>query len=389
MNWKRTLIACLLALFGFTLAFGTGYFTHAALHPAGTQFGVFNEALRLFEQNAIDNLPESPILEYGMIHGLLQAYGDPYTRFFEPVQSELSNDNLAGSYGGIGATLERDTIGFALLYPFPDGPAAQAGVRDGDRLMAIDELDILPEMTTDEIVAVLRGPEGAAVRLEIARPPTWEKHAFEIERASIPLPSVTWRLDADETRLGIIKVNLIAASTPAEIEKAAQDLMTQGAQFFALDLRGNGGGLVDAGVNIAALFLEQGDILQEQYRDKPVETYSVTQVGPYINLPLVVLVDNNTASAAEIIAGALQVHQRAVLIGTPTHGKDSIQLAFDLQDGSSLHVTAAKWWIPGLDTIIGENGLQPNLFVEPNENLTDAALTAAIDYFTQNESLTP
>ena len=131
------------------------------------------------------------------------------------------------------------------------------------------------------------------------------------------------------------------------------------------------------------MFLEEGEILQELYRDKPVETFNVEEPGPYIDLPLVVLVDSNTASASEIVTGALQVRSRAIVIGTATFGKDSIQLGFELSDRSSIHVTAAKWWIPGLEIDIAETGMTPDIQVEPGDENQDTAIEAAIQYFQQ------
>ena len=385
MNLKRFAIPILLVLIAFSLTFMAGYFTHSQWVSPKIEHPILLEVEDILGRHALEDIPEDPALEYGMIRGMLQAFGDPHTRFAEPVQTELNNDNLEGSYGGIGATLSRDPEGFILLYPFPGGPAFEAGIIAGDRLILVDEMSITPETATEEAVAALRGPEGDPVSLTITRPPEHLEHNFEITRQNIPLPSVTWHTAPAEAKLGIVKVNLIAASTAEEIENAVADLKSQGAEYFALDLRGNGGGLVDAGVNIASLFLEDGDVLQERYRDKPVNTYEVEKPGSLMDIPLVVLVNSNTASAAEIVTGALQAHQRAEIFGTHTFGKDSIQLAFELQDGSSLHVTAAKWWIPGLEINIGETGLIPDIEVAPGEENQDAAVNAAIQYFNNGE----
>ena len=385
MNPKRFLYVLTLFGLSLTLSFISGYIVHDQWGPSNSDLPILEQAKDILERHALADLPEDPALEYGMIRGMLEAYGDPHTRFTEPVQAELNSDNLSGSYGGIGATLSRDEDGYILLYPFPDSPAAQAGILAADRLILVDEIAITPQTPMDEVVAALRGPEGDPVSLTISRPPGFEEHSFRIKRQDIPLPSVTWHTAPTEGTLGIIKVNVIAASTTEEIENAVADLQSQGAENFALDLRGNGGGLVDAGVNIASLFLGEGDILQERYRHKPVETYGVDKSGPFVDLPLVVLVDANTASAAEIVTGALQTRDRAPIIGTATYGKDTIQLGFKLQDGSSIHVTAAKWWIPGLDVAINENGLTPDIQVEPGTENLDTAIKAAIQYFNQGD----
>ena len=150
---------------------------------------------------------------------------------------------------------------------------------------------------------------------------------------------------------------------------------------FVIDLRNNPGGLLDAGVNIARLFLKDGDVLAQQYRGQEVETFQVEQPGSLSDLPVVILVNHGSASSAEIIAGALQVHQRAYLVGESTFGKDTIQLVFNLSDSSSMHVTAARWWIPGLEPPVGGNGLQPDVLIDPtaSPNDPDPILQAGIE----------
>ncbi len=384
MNRKQTLLLTLLLAFGNLAAFAAGYFLRDLALRSEQPFPLLQEAHKILQSHAFYELPPNPALEYGMIRGMLETYGDPHTRFVEPVQTELNTNSLAGEYGGIGVELGRDAEGYVILHPFNESPAADAGVQDGDRLIQVDDLPVTPETPTEVVIAALRGPVGESVSLSIARPPTLTRLEFTLKRAVIPLPSVTWHLAPDEPALGILKVNLIAASTAEEIQTAVSELQARGAQFFALDLRGNGGGLVDAGVDVARLFLTEGEILKEQYRDQAVNTYTVRQPGPLSALPLAVLVNGGTASAAEIIAGALQARERAPLIGQSTFGKDSIQLAFDLQDGSSLHVTAAKWWIPGLGIDIGAHGLQPDIPTAPaDEDHPDPAVEAAIQFFTR------
>ena len=279
----------------------------------------------------------------------------------------------------------RDAQGFIVVHPFADSPAAQAGLLDGDRLINVDDTPITPETSMEDLVAIVRGPEGKTVRLTIARPPDYKEMEFSVKRANIPLPSVTFYLDASEARLGIISVNVIASSTPDEIQQAVEDLKARGASHFALDLRGNGGGLLNEGVDVARLFLKEGVIIQHQYKDQDVETYQVKKPGSLAEIPLVIFVDGNTASASEIISGSLQAHDRAPLIGTHTFGKDSIQLVFELKDESSLHVTSAKWWVPGLEPPVSLGGLQPDIPL-PAENAegSDPFVNAAIQYFFGN-----
>jgi carboxyl-terminal processing protease len=198
-----------------------------------------------------------------------------------------------------------------------------------------------------------------------------------VKREEIALPSVTWHLDAGEPRLGVIEINVIAATTSDEIQKAVKDLQSRGATAYALDLRNNGGGLLDAGIDIARLFLKDGVVMEQQFRGQEVKTYRVEKPGPLADIPLAVLVNGSTASASEIIAGALQAHERARLIGEPTYGKNTIQLVFELRDHSSIHVTAAQWWIPGLDAPRPGKGLQPDVPAKPG-GPPDPVIQAAI-----------
>ena len=382
MNMKKTISIYLIALLALAIAFGAGFWAHSKLYPTSAHFPVLSEAYTLILNHGYDDPPDAPQMEYGAIHGMVGAYGNPHTRFVEPPQAEINSDKLAGSYGGIGAQMGRDAEGFIVLHPFSESPASETGIEDGDRLLRVDEMEITPETPMADTVAALRGPVGEKVTLLIARPPEYVEMEFSITRAEIPLPSVTFHLDAAEPRLGVVRVNVIASSTPAEIQDAITELQARGATHFTLDLRGNGGGLLIEGVEIARLFLTEGVAIQQQYKGEEVRSYEVEEPGPLQDIPLTVLVDQHTASAAEIISGALQNHTRAPLIGTPTFGKDSIQLVFDLQDDSSLSVTAAKWWIPGLEPPVGEGGLQPDITVATeNTGEADPFLAAAAQYF--------
>jgi len=361
-------------------SFSAGYWVHQQRFYTTTNLPILAEANALLRDNGLKPLPDPPALEYGMIRGMLDAYGDPSSVFVEPDLHELESNRLEGKFGGIGVRLGRDETDNHVLYPFPDSPSSKAGIKEGDRLFGVDQLRITSETPIEEIQAALRGPVGQRVKIIIGRSPNFSPQEFVIVREEISLPSVSWHLDVAEPRLGVIEVNLIAASTTQEIEKAVTDLRNRGAVAYVLDLRDNSGGLLTAGVDIARLFLKEGTVMQQQYRGKEVETYKVEKPGPYADIPLTVLINENTASASEIIAGALQFNQRAELIGAPSYGKDTIQLIFELQDGSSLHITAARWWLPGVEGIIGEKGLQPDILIDPAENNenNDQAIEAAI-----------
>ncbi len=375
MSRIRYLLIFLLVAAGFISAFLSGYFLRSFIDSPSDEFLVLNQAYSILINHAYLDLPESKSLEYGMIRGLLQASGDPYATFQEPAQHELESNNLQGSFGGIGVELTRNQDGDILVYPIGASPAHLAGIQDGDQLISVDDLNISPETSLDDIKAAIRGPVGDIVKISVIRDTQLD---FHIRRAQIHLPSVTWHITPDNPTIGIINVNIIAESTSEEIQNAVKEMQGKGSNLFILDLRDNGGGLLTAGVDITKLFLENGSILEQQYRGKKVETFDVKSPGQFADLPLILLINHNTASAAEIVAGAIQVDGRALLVGQPTFGKDSIQLIFNLQDDSSLHVTAAKWWIPGLSPALTDIGLQPDIAIIPDDSGEDLVMKAAI-----------
>lgn len=328
------------------LAMAIGYFGHRFIFQNQEDLGLVKQARSILIENAIVELPSDEKLQHGMVRGMLETLNDPYTFFVEPAAHEIQTDELSGSFGGIGVRLERDTKMNWRLYPFPDSPALEAGVEDGDILVGVDNLEITKETNDITLIAAVRGPVGEAVNITVLRGN--ETLNFRIERENVPLPTVSWNLLPEVKGIGLIKVNRISETTADEVETAIQNLTNLNASSFILDLRNNGGGLVESGVAIANLFLEQGEILHQQFNKEKKEVFSVTEAGPFHEISLVILVNENTASSAEIVAGAIKKHKRAPIIGTPTYGKTSIQYIFDLQDGSSIHVTSGRWWIPGL-----------------------------------------
>lgn len=334
---------------------------------SNSKFPVLSEAYQLLSDNAIIPLPSGKKLEYGMIRGMLQAYNDPFTTFVEPPQHELQTQQLQGKYGGIGVRIERDAQNNIYLYPLPDSPALKAGVRDGDRLFKIGPLAMTPKTTNDELQASIRGPIGQKVQVTVGHQPNYAPVDLVIDRQEMALPSIAWNVVPAQPGIGVVHVHIIAQTTPDEVTKAINDLRAQGATRFIIDVRNNGGGLVDAGVDFARLFLKTGVVIEEQYRGQPVKAYTTDKPGAFSDLPIVVLMNNGTASAAEIFAGAIQGQKRAPLIGSHSYGKDTIQLVFSLSDGSSLHVTSAHWWIPSLQSrSISGKGLQPDIPLPDN-----------------------
>ncbi len=320
---------------------------------------LLDEAWGLAERTFFGTVPSDTLRTYAALHGMMSAFNDPYTVFVEPPATKLQNQQLSGKFGGIGASLRRETDGRIILAPFPDRPAAQAGVKDGDVLIEIDGQRITPEMTFDAISLLLRGDVGSKVIIKVQRGPA--PLAFTITRAEIAVPSVTWRILAQAPNVGYMAINIFAATTKDEVVQAINELKQQGAQKLILDLRENGGGLFDAAIDVASQFVD-GVVVIETRRGGGGTDYQAKPNGLARDLPLVVLVNHDTASASEIVSGAIQDHQRGQLIGDQTFGKGSVQNVLPLSDGSSLHVTVAQWFTPNRRQINGK-GLVPDIVV--------------------------
>ena len=329
------------------LAVALGAFGYRFFDQQQGELALLRRARKILVENSIYDVPSDQELEHGMIRGMLDTVEDPFTYFVPPAENEIQTDELQGAFGGIGARVERDTQNRWRLYPLPDSPAAKVGIQDGDILVRVDSQAINSETDEVTLLSLLRGPVGERVSLTVQRED--EEQTLSLRRQQIDLPSVVANLLPEDERIGWIQVLRIAETTAEEIEKGILGLQAQGAAALILDLRNNGGGLVETGVDIAQLFLSEGEVMRQQFRGEDVEIFEVKSQGPYSDIPLVIFVNGNTASAAEIVAGALAVHQRAPIIGLPTYGKTTVQYIFDLQDGSSLHVTSGRWWIPGVD----------------------------------------
>ncbi len=377
-------------------AFGAGYLTrelvngrgNSSLVHANEDMELFNEAWGLIQGNFLGSIPDSRAVTYGAIRGSLATLNDPYTVFIEPAAREVERERLQGTFGGIGAYISRsEETGEVLLEPIPGNPAEAAGIVAGDALLAIDGFAIPPEMTVPEIIDLIKGEKGTAVVLTIRHPGAADSVNIEVIRADILLPSVVYRLIEEDPTIGYIQLSRFSGESGKEVGAAIQDLLQLGATRFILDLRQNGGGLRDAAVEVADHFLDEGPVLYLQSQNEGERVFNSTSETIAPTEPLVVLIDGGTASASEIVAGALKDRGRATLIGSKTFGKGSVQLVFDLSDGSSVHVTSARWLTPNR-TQIDQSGLEPDVPVaitqEDIDNGRDPILAEAVSYLQAN-----
>lgn len=394
----RNLLAIIMLVVLASSAFLAGYFANdfVELQTGGTlvhqrdDFDVFWEAWDLIDESFIGDVPTPRDVAYGAIRGSMVNLNDPYTVFIEPIVRQEERQSLQGHFGGIGATLSRPEEGGAIvLDPLPGNPAEAAGVLFGDVLLAVDGVEILPETTVLEVRDMIRGEKGTAVVLTVIHEGETEPVDLEVVRDDILDPSVTSRMLGDEGTVGYIRLARFSGESSGEVEAAITSLLDEGAEALILDLRNNGGGLLNAAVDVSNHFLDDGVILYQVTKNDGEKEYLATNDTLAPDIPLVVLVNGGTASASEIVAGALQDRERAILMGDQqSYGKGSVQLVYDLSDGSSVHVTSARWFTPNRNQI-DQQGLQPDIMVEVTqeaiENGRDEVLNRALAFLQSGE----
>ncbi|MBP6931128.1 MAG: S41 family peptidase [Candidatus Pacebacteria bacterium] len=303
---------------------------------------------------------------WGAVQGLASSLGDPYTVFFPPEESKLFNDSIHGSFGGIGAEISiKDKI-LTIVAPLKDSPAFRAGLKSGDKILKIGKTDTT-DMTVDKAISLIRGEKGTVVNLNIYRKGEKTSRDISITRDTIEIPTI----DTEARDDGVFVISLYSFSeNSAELfRKALLDFSKTGYNKLVVDLRGNPGGYLDSAVNISNWFLDAGKIIvTEDYGDKR-KSDVIKSRGPRVftdQLKLVILVDGGSASASEILAGALQQNGLATLVGEKTFGKGSVQEVIDITDDTSLKVTVARWLTPNGDSI-SEKGLTPDHIVPITE----------------------
>jgi carboxyl-terminal processing protease len=318
---------------------------------------------------------------YSAIKNMLESLEDPFTRFLTPNQYRSLQVNTSGELSGVGLqiALDPETGELAVVAPIAGSPAEQAGIQPRDRILEIDGM-LTSQLTLDEAASKMRGATGTTVTLKI-QGKDGEPKSFNLVRDRIALNPVYAVLDSSQnnTPIGYIRLTQFSANAPSELAHAIAQLEEQGAQGYILDLRNNPGGLLQAGIEIARFWLDQGTVVYTVNRQGTLGSFEA--YGPALTEdPLVVLVNQGTASASEILAGALQDNGRAKLVGEKTFGKGLIQSLFDLTDGSGLAVTVAKYETPK-HRDIHKLGIQPDLEVSLDPITLNQVGTAADEQY--------
>lgn len=316
----------------------------------------FNEVNEVYSQlrNNFDGQLDEQKLNEGLKRGLVNSADDPYTEFLSREENKEFNEDLSGTFEGIGAELSKNDKYIEIVSPISGFPADKAGLRPKDVIAEINS-ESAYDLTVSEAVKKIRGPKGTNVKLKIVR--EGKPLDFEITREKISLPSVTSEVVGD---VGVIKISRFGNDTSSLARAMAQDLKSKNVKGIVIDLRNNPGGLLDASVDVASLWLDENQLVVEEKRGgKSIRKINATGDNILKGMPTVVLINNGSASASEILAGALSDHKVATLIGEKSYGKGSVQQVIELSGGGSLKVTIARWYTPAGKNIDKE-GIKPD-----------------------------
>lgn len=386
MNSARLKAAGLFLALAF--AFGVGMYTGVSdrisgivsaqtlggVQPAGVDFGKFWQAWALLNKNFVEthassSIPTDQQKLYGAIKGLTDSYGDPYTTFFPPVEAQQFNDAIAGSFSGVGMEMGDKDGDITVIAPLKGSPAERAGVRSGDVVIMVDATST-SGLTVDDAVKLIRGPKGTTVKLTLERASTTEPVVVSIVRDTINVPIVE-----GSEKGGVYTIALYSFSQNSAdlFRQELRKFVQSGDRKLILDLRGNPGGYLEAAVQMASYFLPIGDtVVTEDYKGTQANIVHRSlgyNVFAGQNLKMAILADQGSASASEILAGALQQHNVAKLVGTRTFGKGSVQQLMELGGGAEIKITVARWLTPN-GSSISDGGLHPD--IKADRTLDDA-----------------
>jgi carboxyl-terminal processing protease len=340
----------------------------SALPP---EFDILAEAWKQLSEDYVDKSKLDPQkLSQGAVKGMIEALDDPYSGYVDPKTKELEMSTFEGKFEGIGAVISMKDKQLTVVAPIADSPAEKAGIKAGDKILEIDGQST-SKMNLIEATLKIRGSKDTSVRLLILHEGEAEPVEVQIVRSEIKVESVSFEMRGD---IAYIRITQFLKSTGGELQDVLKDAIGEGAKGIVLDLRNNPGGLLNASADVASQFLAMGlvaKVVDDEGRESQVP---VKRGGIATHLPLIVLVNQGSASASEIVAGALQDYGRAKLAGGQTFGKGSVQLVRDLSDGSALHITAYRWLTPFGRPIDGV-GLTPDFPLKlEDEELVDWAI---------------
>lgn len=367
------------------LAFGLGYFLGTAktierqlVNEQGTveinkvidlygktrstsvDFDQFWQVWNMVKKNHVHQPVDEVKLFYGAIQGMVAGLDDPYSIYFPPKKAEEFASDLSGEFEGIGAEIGKRNDILTVISPLPGSPAEKAGIKSGDKIYAIDGKETM-NLSIDEAVKIIRGPHDTEVKLTISSAGPEKSHDVVVKRDKIVVPTVVW--EKKEKGIAYMRIAYFNDETSPQFRKAVSEILAYKPKGLILDLRSNPGGYLSTSVEVASEWIKEGVIVRERFNDKTTKEYTTMGTHLLADIPTVVLVDDGTASGAEIVAGALQDYGLGKLIGKKTFGKGSVQNLEPLRDGSALKLTIANWFTPK-DRAIDKLGIMPDYVME-------------------------
>jgi carboxyl-terminal processing protease len=385
MDTKRKIIFALLGLvlmggaFGFGVLFGQdlGKTQCPVCPPEELDFSLFWEAYHKLQENFVngDKIDTKTII-YGAISGMVKALGDPYTVFFPPEDAKVFEQDVRGVFEGVGMEIGIRKGQLQVIAPLEGTPAQKAGLRPGDKILKINDVETA-DLTIEEAVRLIRGPKGTKVLLTIFREEEDAAREIEIERAVIEIPSL--KLEFKEGNIAYLKLYHFSEQAASDFRASAVEILNSPAQKIILDLRNNPGGYLEVAQEIGGWFLERGQVVAiEDFGKGERKEFKSEGPGRLSTYPLLVLINEGSASAAEILAGALRDNRAVTLIGEKSFGTGSIQGLEKLRDDSSLKITIARWLTPKGNTL-SEVGLEPDIKVELTDEDYEKGLDPQLD----------
>jgi len=349
--------------------------------PADVDFNLFWDTWRLIQDDYVKSgeLNKQDMV-YGAVRGLLNSLGDPYSTFFNPKEAKEFNENVTGNFSGIGIEIGVKKGVLTVISPIDGTPAWKAGLKPGDQIVAIDGKES-SDMSSEEAVDLIRGPEGTEVKLTIFRSNFEKPQDFTIKRETISVPSVKTEFLKDN--IAHVTLSSFSDNTNYEFYRAVLDAFVKKSPALILDLRNNPGGYLEVSVDIAGWFLKQGDVVvRESIKGENETVLKASGNQALLNMPVVILANEGSASASEILAGALRDNRQIKIVGQKTFGKGSVQEVEDMPDNSLIKLTIAEWLTPSGLSLNG-NGLEPDYKVELTdkdyENDKDPQLDKALE----------
>lgn len=350
--------------------------------PKGTDFSQLNEVWNKLHTEYVNSSVDDSKLLTGALTGLVSGLGDPYSTYMTSETAKQFEDEISGTFEGIGMQVGYKDKLTVVIAPLPDSPAEKAGLLAGDVILSVDGKDT-STLNLDQVVSQIRGKKGTTVKITIRRGTDQTPKDFTVTRDIITVASVTGSVvEHNGKKIGILTISSFSQDTGRELRSKIQTMKAASLDGIVLDMRNNPGGYLDQAVDVASVYLSHGVVVEEVDRNGTKKTFNVNGNAPLATGKIVVLVNGGSASASEIVAGALQDAGRATILGTQTFGKGTVQNYESLSDGASLKLTIAKWLTPK-GRSISEHGITPDVVVEmPSDTettKTDTQLDRALE----------